>query len=417
MQLRRIWSCTITSLSLCLPCIAKPLGGGNDDCSSAQPLTSGVYSGLSLYDLFSHPNQWDTDYDWYRFTVQPGEELFVEVHVDSFSGSYFYSDFVLYEAPPGSCPGALISSADVFAQANTQYARNTTAVAKDYLVRLDAFSSSDNQSFSLNYTLSVAIQPVACPNATDDGLEPNGIGQSKVLTPGAYTNLFAKYSNEDWYRVLVPAHAALNVQITFQNALGDLDLGMLSGFPAGTQSNGTGNVESVSVQNIFSLAQEITFRVHPKSGLFGVCNAYDLSVSIDEPAIGASYCIAAPNSTGLGAYLGAQGSRSVSSNNLVFVASGLPPNASALLYDGTLTTQVPFGDGYRCVAGTTHRLATRTTPSTGVILYALDNTLLPPSTVFVRGSTWNFQVYYRNIAGPLGTGFNLSSGFTVQFQP
>jgi len=35
----------------------------------------------------------------------------------------------------------------------------------------------------------------------------------------------------------------------------------------------------------------------------------------------------------------------------------------------------------------------------------------------VPGSAWHFQVWFRDAAGPCGSGFNLSSALTVSFAP
>ncbi|TDJ66264.1 MAG: hypothetical protein E2O39_16785 [Planctomycetota bacterium] len=132
-------------------------------------------------------------------------------------------------------------------------------------------------------------------------------------------------------------------------------------------------------------------------------------------AIGASYCIAAANSTGGGALMSATGSASVAANALV-LHSGPVPAQPGLFYYGPAQTQVPFGNGFRCVDGVVGRLDV-VNPAGGQYTFALDVTS-PPSaqTLITAGSTWNFQNWYRDPAGG-GAFFNLSDGLEVMFLP
>ncbi len=130
----------------------------------------------------------------------------------------------------------------------------------------------------------------------------------------------------------------------------------------------------------------------------------------------ASYCVAAPNSAGPGALMSHAGTVSIGLNNLTLLCTGCPPNTTGLFFYGPQQTQVPFGNGYRCVAGPITRTGITVASSSGVAARSLDYSTLPPSGAITAGSTWNFQFWYRNPAAG-GAGFNLSDGLSVQFCP
>ena len=130
---------------------------------------------------------------------------------------------------------------------------------------------------------------------------------------------------------------------------------------------------------------------------------------------GTNYCTGVVNSTGLGASMSVSGSTSVSANNLVLVAMGVP-NQPGLFHYGSDQAQLPFGNGFRCVGGTVGRLDVHT-GSQNTLIHVLDNTTAPSAaTIITSGSTWNFQCWYRDPAAG-GAAFNLSDGIALSFLP
>jgi len=129
-----------------------------------------------------------------------------------------------------------------------------------------------------------------------------------------------------------------------------------------------------------------------------------------------NYCAAAANSTGVAAVLNGVGSVSIATNNMRFDAANLPATTMGLLACGQLQSQAPFGDGVLCIAGNVTRLRVAPGSTTGTWTVPVDFPSLPPG-VITAGSQRYFQLYYRDSAGPLGTGFNLTNGVAVSFTP
>lgn len=127
------------------------------------------------------------------------------------------------------------------------------------------------------------------------------------------------------------------------------------------------------------------------------------------------------NSTGSGALLEATGSASSSVDDLVFEASSLPAQTFGLVFRGDQVVGLPFGDGLRCVGGHLTRLGPpQSTGAGGEISIGPGLVGSSNSGVATRidpGSTWNFQVWYRDANGPCGLGFNLSNAVSVLFLP
>lgn len=132
-----------------------------------------------------------------------------------------------------------------------------------------------------------------------------------------------------------------------------------------------------------------------------------------------TYCIAAPNSVSPGAFIGYTGSTSIGVNDFRLRVTGAT-SAPGLFYYGDQSTQVPLGDGWLCVTGNAFRLGPATNAPGGVNS-RLVNFAAPPAGSgpgqVLPGSTWYFQYRYRNVNGPLGTGYNQSDGLQVTFTP
>ncbi len=128
-----------------------------------------------------------------------------------------------------------------------------------------------------------------------------------------------------------------------------------------------------------------------------------------------NYCLTAPNSVGPGALIDSAGPLSIAANGFALQASGCPPNTFGIFYYGQSEVQTPFGNGWRCIGNPVTRLPIQQMDLLGAITYPLNFTVAP-NTQITAGSTWRFQLWYRNPAGG-GAGFNLSNARRVRFCP
>jgi hypothetical protein len=135
--------------------------------------------------------------------------------------------------------------------------------------------------------------------------------------------------------------------------------------------------------------------------------------------IGANYCASTLNSTGLACVMSSSGSPSISQNTAVLGVASAVPNEPGLFFYGQNQTQVPFGDGFRCIASPSFRLFPFVQAGLfGDTTLELDFQSAPthagPGQI-TPGTTWNFQYWYRDPFA--GAGFNLSDGQSMVFTP
>lgn len=129
------------------------------------------------------------------------------------------------------------------------------------------------------------------------------------------------------------------------------------------------------------------------------------------------------NSTGQGALMTAAGSTSVGVDNLVLTTSQMPTFTLGLMLQGPgLGAPVPFFDGRRCVTGPLVRWPIKNSGATGSFSYgpgmaAFAAGNFPAAFWLTAGSTWHFQTWYRDTAGPCATGANVSNSTSVTFTP
>lgn len=142
-------------------------------------------------------------------------------------------------------------------------------------------------------------------------------------------------------------------------------------------------------------------------------------------ALGAGYCGAVPNSTGVPARLTATGSASAAANDLTLRTADLPSGSFAFYLASTTQAHVPMpggSSGDLCLGGSIGRYVgpgqIQQAGAGGTIELALDVTRIPQPTGFVAaqaGETWSFQTWYRDV-GPSGPTSNFSNGRAIQFQ-
>ncbi|MFT5049162.1 MAG: glucose/arabinose dehydrogenase [Chlamydiales bacterium] len=129
------------------------------------------------------------------------------------------------------------------------------------------------------------------------------------------------------------------------------------------------------------------------------------------------------NSSGSGAHLDVlTGSNDVAADDLVIAISNMPPSTFGLIFKGRTQIAPFFKDGLRCVGQVAGRFPIRQADSSGTLLEGpgmVDHFASHPSQSFhiTPGTTWKFQGWYRNNAGPCGTGSNLTNGLSITFAP
>jgi len=131
-----------------------------------------------------------------------------------------------------------------------------------------------------------------------------------------------------------------------------------------------------------------------------------------------NYCASTPNSSGSAAKMSSAGWESIEAGFLTLVAEPVPADQFGLFFFGPNQTQVPFGNGVRCVAGGGQglfRLPVVKSDSGGRLSHDLDFQAPPAATTLVQGTTWNFQGWFRDPAAG-GASFDSSDGLTITFE-
>ena len=131
--------------------------------------------------------------------------------------------------------------------------------------------------------------------------------------------------------------------------------------------------------------------------------------------LGSIYCDGEPNSvSSSGAKLRAFGSTLLSDADLTLQAYDVPPGVPGLFFYGDSQAQAPFGDGVRCIGNPIRRLNPLVSAGADGVSTRQINFAVTPALPFTPGSSWNFQLWYRDAAGG-PSGFNTSSALQVDF--
>jgi hypothetical protein len=117
-----------------------------------------------------------------------------------------------------------------------------------------------------------------------------------------------------------------------------------------------------------------------------------------------------------GASLTATGSASIANDTLLLAGSGMPSSA-CLYFEGTNLTPTSFGDGLRCAGGALVRLGIRQNTAGSSTVGAPNDPPISARRPDHPGDFRLYQVWYRNLVGPCGTGTNLTNAWNLVWQP
>lgn len=124
------------------------------------------------------------------------------------------------------------------------------------------------------------------------------------------------------------------------------------------------------------------------------------------------------SASAVGCRLAGQGSASVGGDDLVLRATSSVPGQPGLFFQGNNAINggagSTFGDGVRCAGGNVQRLQIRTANGAGE---AATTASIVTNGGVSAGDTRRYQWWYRDPAGPCGTGFNFSNGLELTWLP
>ncbi len=255
-----------------------------------------------------------------------------------------------------------------------------------------------------------------------DGFEQNDTCEDPAYTEHGGDDLAVYMNDPDWYRLRVPPQGFVQVDIYFSHAIANVDMRLWDACGGNLISWGNTIDDDEQVVGINFSDEPVDFycEVHVNPASSGHCNDYDMLVQGAGTNLGANYCQVAVNSTGLAAFMSAEGSLSVAANDVTLFARTVPANQPGIFYYGPQQLEIPFGNGWRCVGpgpvGTFFFPMTKSNP-VGDLRTRID-LVHPPAEEgrILPGSTWHFQAWFRD---PMAAGhyFSLSDGLTLVFQP
>ncbi len=229
----------------------------NDTTLSATPINAGNLDGLGAC--------LDTD-DWYSITVEQYGAIQIDAWADEAEGDI---DVTLW----GPSDALIAESINEAGTETLYWSADATNV---YLIQVDLVEDLGDDPGAV-YDLLLTVWEPACPV---DSFEPNDAAGSAPLVAGSYPGLSACDTDEDWFEFDLANSDLLEVDVTFANDEGDIDLFLYN--PGGTlvaSSESTDDDEAMSYEaeatSPYHLKVQLTTDDGPAPG-----SAYDMEVAI-----------------------------------------------------------------------------------------------------------------------------------------
>ncbi len=412
----------------CLP----PYSGGGCTADSMEPNnTCGAASGVST-GSYANLTACGTDSDYYRISVANNETVTFDI---SFTNSNGDIDCTLWDS---FCLNGLDISASTSNSESVSWT-NTTGSAVD--VNMEAILYGGGSGPGSDYSMTVTLTPFdPCTGLSDDGLEENdSCTGPRPMTDSTNANLFVSKTDLDFYELCVPAGGTLDVDASFSNAGGDIDIflydvgncggGSISNLAQGFSATDDENLSwtNTGASNV-TVILEVSLYVSTASN----CNSYDLTIAGADGncsgpgSIGVQYCSPANvNSTFQAGSIAASGSSVAAANNLTLVASQLPFSQYGYFLssqDQAFIANPGGSQGNLCVGGPTglgrHLSTLQNSGGLGMMSAVIDVTQMPTQTgstvSIVAGQTYNFQCWYRDIV--VVSTSNFTDAISITFQ-
>ncbi len=215
-----------------------------------------------------------------------------------------------------------------------------------------------------------------------------------VYRGSAIPGLRGQYFCADFVTGTIRSFAVVNGQATnVQDRTAELNVGV----PGGLTSIDSFGEDANGEIYLMCLFSNRVFRIDP---------------AIPSCTAPVAYCSTSPNSVGSGAQIDSTGSASIAGTELVLLAEQAPPGVLCSFLCGTQEIQVPFGNGWSCVAGNVIRFPYLDTDAQGRAAQPLDYSAISVTP----GQTRDFQFSYRDPAAG-GAQFNQSDALRVVFCP
>lgn len=391
------------------PCVTIPPDAfePNDSCAAARPISSGFYPGLTV----ESPG----DADWYSADIRRGEQLTLEISLSSQSAPLI----PLFQR---SCAFGLVPFlTETPTGFRAIWANNSLS---DYDAQFGVQIAASMPVSCSWYDMTVTIGPIMDPCPPDPFEDNDDCATATPLGDGLYTGLHIGAVDSDHYEFEVAPGSLLTIEVIADNQGGRGP--RFEVYDVNTPCVGIGDIARGRSLFRGRTAQWIndTGQVHrvraaiQLSGLFDACAEYDLLVlgTTTPGLLGDQFCPSEQNSLFTRVLTLAEGSTSLSAQDLSLVAQPLPTNSNGFfLYSRTQAPPTPVSGGLLCLGSPIVRLNgfVFNSTNTGLATLQLPYGALP--VPIAPGETWNFQYWYRNFSG--GQGSNFGTGLTLQFTP
>ncbi|MFN0241622.1 MAG: M64 family metallopeptidase [Planctomycetota bacterium] len=320
---------------------------------------------------------------------------------------YDYGGSTTYSGPEPSAPNVSKLLASAMLAAGTKWASWLGTNQSPYDGLVDTFEGANYSAFGIYRPTSNSLMRSLGRPFNLPSIEALIIEMYKIVDPidTASSTLVAYDGTETLFVTpMVPVGHSLVVQwsldgIDIPGATGTtLDLGSLGLGPCD-------HTVSVTVRDNTTLVRNETARAQ------WMTQTREYFVSPSGTTL-STYCVAAANTAGPGALIGALGSTSLAANDLVLTVSGCPPFTNGYFFWGLGTTQTTLGNGFLCVQPPIIRMAITPADATGAAAFAFPAPNW--SSFIVPGTDVYFQYWYRNVAAG-GALFNVSNGLKARF--